>query len=179
MVYDPIIHGKRYIFGVSGRLYQRNALYYDHETKSLWSQLLSKAVTGPMAGTPLKMLTAENTTWGAWRKRHPHTLVLSFNTGYSRDYSRDPYAGWKFPRRPALLVSVGNVKKIYPYFELQKVARGLVEDRLGGQSIQIIYDHRSQSARVREEGGNVIWFVSFLDDLRNFYPKAEVYHAPK
>jgi len=178
VVYDPIIHGRRYLFGVSGRLYQRNALFYDHETESLWSQLLSEAVTGPMTGTHLKVLSAENTTWEAWKARHPNTLVLSFNTGYSRDYSRDPYAGWKFPRRPALLVSVGNVKKIYPYFELKKASGGLVKDRFGGQTIRIIYDDRSQGARVNEEGKNVTWFASFLDDLRNFYPKAEVYHAP-
>jgi hypothetical protein len=27
------------------------------------------------------------TTWGAWRKRHPQTQVLSLDTGHDRDYS--------------------------------------------------------------------------------------------
>ncbi len=26
------------------------------------------------------------TTWGEWKRRHPHSKVLSLDTGYSRDY---------------------------------------------------------------------------------------------
>lgn len=164
----------RYLFGVSGRLYQRNALYYDRKTESLWSQLISEAVTGPMAGARLRALPAQNTTWVEWRQQHPDTLVLSFDTGYQRDYDVDPYAQWKFPRQPALLVSANGEMKIYPYFELRKVG-GSVSDHLGGETIRIIYDRSTQSAQA--QGKRIIWFVAYFDRLRAFYPRAEVYRA--
>lgn len=169
-----MIHGERYTFGVSGRLYQRNALYYDRETGSLWSQLLSEAVTGPMTGARLQALPAEDTTWAAWRRHHPDTLVLSFDTGYRRDYDVNPYARWKIPRRPALLISANGEMKIYPYFELQKTG-AVVTDHLGGETVRIVYDRSTQSAQA--QGKRIVWFVAYLDRLRAFYPRAEVYRA--
>lgn len=178
VVYDAVIQGKRFQFGVTGKLYQRNMVLYDRQTYSLWSQLLSEAVTGPMAGTRLQVLPiAVNTTWAAWVKDQPETLVLSFHTGYRRDYSMDPYAMWNFPRQPALVVSAGGATKIYPYSELKK-AGGEVVDHIGRQTIHIVYHRQARSARVVGEGG-VVWFQSYLDDARQFYPRAKVYRGKK
>lgn len=129
-----------------------------------------------MTGVRLQALPAQNTTWGDWRRQHLDTLVLSFDTGYQRDYDVNPYARWKFPRRPALLVSANGKMKIYPYFELQK-ASGVVTDHLGGETIRIIYDLRSQSAQAH--GKRIIWFVAYFDRLRVFYPGADVYHQSR
>jgi hypothetical protein len=78
---------------VSGKIYKSNLLMYDHETGSLWSQMLQRAITGPLTltGTVLAMLPAERSTWEHWRAQHPGTLVLSPDTGYKRDYGLDPY----------------------------------------------------------------------------------------
>jgi Protein of unknown function (DUF3179) len=113
-----VIEGRRHTFGVSGLLYQRNLIFYDADTGSLWSQLLSQAVTGPLAGAKPKMLPAVNSTWGAWKRAHPDTLVLSFVTGYQRNYREDPYASYPLPGTPALLVLFGGSAKIYPFSEL-------------------------------------------------------------
>ena len=64
---------------------------YDHRTESLWSQILSKAVTGPMTGTPLRTFPLVETSWKDWKSHHPDTLVLSIKTGYTRPYHQDPY----------------------------------------------------------------------------------------
>ncbi|MCK5287235.1 MAG: DUF3179 domain-containing protein, partial [Thermodesulfovibrionia bacterium] len=90
-MYARNILGKELTFGVSGLLYKSNVLMYDHQTESLWSQVKGKAVTGPMTGTPLQILPSTLTTWSKWKKRFPETEVLSTETGYMRDYSRDPY----------------------------------------------------------------------------------------
>lgn len=95
LVYNPVSLGHMHTFGVSGLLYKRNLLLYDRETDSLWSQLGGVAVTGDMAGTSLDLLPATETTWASWKKSHPQTVVLSFNTGYRRDYTRDPYSDWQ------------------------------------------------------------------------------------
>jgi hypothetical protein len=90
LAYDPRADGgHRYTFGVSGLLYQQNLMFFDHETESLWSQLRGGAVAGPLAGKFLRLLPVPMTTWQSWKAEHPQTLVLSFQTGYKRDYSRD------------------------------------------------------------------------------------------
>lgn len=162
---------------MSGRLYKRNLLFFDRQTDSLWSQLLSEAVTGPLAGSHLAMLPAENTTWEAWRTAHPNTLVQSFNTGYQRDYRQDPYAAEPISRNPALFVSAAGVNRIYPFSELKK-NREPVALEFPGHSVTIAYDRRSQTASVEgADTARVSYFVSFLDDLKTFYPEAEIYRA--
>jgi len=82
-------------FGVSGMLYQSDVLLYDKKTESLWSQLMMQAVAGPRTGEKLQQLPIEHTTWMVWKTAHPKTGVLSRHTGYRRDYSRNPYAGYE------------------------------------------------------------------------------------
>jgi len=82
-------------FGVSGLLYQSDVLLYDRKSESLWSQLMMQAVTGPRAGERLIQLAIEHTSWKTWKKQYPHTTVLSRDTGYSRDYERNPYSGYE------------------------------------------------------------------------------------
>jgi len=84
MVFDGKINGKNLTFGVSGLLYQSDMLLYDRATDSLWSQIKGEAVTGPLMGARLKLLSSTQTTWAQWKKNHPETLVLSQKTGYKR-----------------------------------------------------------------------------------------------
>jgi hypothetical protein len=83
------------LFGVSGLLYQSDVLLYDRKTESLWSQLMMQAVAGPRTGETLDILPIEHTQWSTWKARHPDTTVLSRNTGFHRDYDRNPYAGYE------------------------------------------------------------------------------------
>jgi len=82
-------------FGVSGMLYQSDVLLYDKKSGSLWSQLMLQAVAGPRSGERLKQLPLQHSTWLSWKTAHPNTDVLSRHTGYQRDYSRNPYAGYE------------------------------------------------------------------------------------
>lgn len=54
----------------------------DVETQSLWSHILGEAMRGPLRGTRLKAIPSELTTWGAWRRQHPHTTVLNLPRTY-------------------------------------------------------------------------------------------------
>ncbi|MDQ6982454.1 MAG: DUF3179 domain-containing protein [Mariprofundus sp.] len=82
-------------FGVSGLLYQSDVLLYDRKSESLWSQLMMQAVTGPRAGEHLSQIAVEHTSWKTWLEHHPATTVLSRDTGYVRDYDRNPYSGYE------------------------------------------------------------------------------------
>ena len=175
LVYDPVWHGQRHTFGVSGLLYKRNLLFYDNETESLWSQLGGVGVTGDLAGTSLNLLPATETVWGNWKKEHPQTAVLSFNTGYRRDYARDPYSDWQMDRRLALVVRIDDMTRLYPFAALKKAGTPLV-DTIAGRKIIITLDSRNQTASVQGPDGDMVpHFVAFLADARAFYPDAPVF----
>lgn len=172
-----MINGRLLHFGVTGSLYQRNAVYYDHETGSLWSQILAESVAGPMAGAHLNILPAENASWGAWRKAHPQTTVLSPQTGYGWDYRRDPYRGYPISRQGALLVTDGHLTRIYPFARLKKMPPQWQDDWAGG-SIEIVFDRRARKASAQAlSGAKIESFTGFLHDLEEFYPQAAVFGA--
>jgi len=178
IAYDPQVGGQLLTFGVSGLLYKDNLLLYDHETDSLWSQLGRKAITGSLAGTSLSILPATLTTWTQWREEHPLTKVLSFHTGYERNYSADPYVDRPLDRRQALVVLFSEKAKIYPYAELKK-AGAPVKDVLGGHEFTIVFDVHNQTAEVTTATAEeaLPHFVAFFADARAFYPKAQIFKS--
>jgi len=191
MAFDSTINGKKFTFGVSGLLYNSDVLMYDHQTESLWSQIKQEAVTGAMTGTRLSTLFLMHTTWGEWRREHPGTLVLSTDTGYFRDYSRDPYEGYAGSRRVWFPVSrqdgrfhpkewvlgvvINGVAKAYPFSELGKRS-GEFMDTVNGLKLRIHFNSSSKTAFIRDEQGNPVpsvtgfWFAWYA-----FYPETQVY----
>lgn len=193
MVYSRKVDDKLYTFGVSGRLYKSNVLLYDHQTESLWSQLMEKAVSGALAGQPLNALPANRMKWASWRKQYPDTLVLSTETGYHRDYSIDPYEGYY--RIGALMFPVGNVRKdfspkkkvlgikinsdsrAYPLDELS-ARPGIHNDKLGGTDIRIEVDSDGQIIAVKDqEGQPVAHIFAYWFAWQAFHPKTGVYRV--
>lgn len=188
MVFDPQVRGRRLSFVVSGKLYNSNVLFYDKETESLWSQIKMEAVTGPMTGERLKLLPLEHTTWADWRAKHPQTKVLTQETGYQRDYLKDPYQGYeqdekiffpvahedpRLPRKARILgVVVNGQAKAYAFEALQPE----VSDQVGGQEIRIEHNYKSRNAIIKNERGEIIpsvqayWFA-----WKAFYPETEIY----
>ena len=181
-------------FGVSGLLYNSDVLLYDRATESLWSQLMRTAISGPLRGAKLEALALEHTTWADWRARHPQTDVLSFETGFTRDYSRDPYAGYEavarlmFPvqhsdaRVPlkewVLGLSLGGVDKAYPFAALARRvdSGGVLRDRVGGQPVTIRFDAAHRSARVEDASGKLLPSVTaFWFAWAAFHPATELF----
>lgn len=193
IAYRGSIDGQRLDFGVSGLLYRDNLLMYDRGTRSLWSQIEGRAISGPRKGERLEPLPIEHATWSEWRRRYPQTGVLSFRTGYSRDYSRDPYRDYATspwspgfdtedrlpPKARVIGVRLGGETRAYPFPTLALIApEDSLRDRLGGQSITIAYSAIDYSARVEDADGNVLpmtlayWFA-----WRDRYPKTDIYEA--
>ena len=185
---------RRHNFGVSGLLYNSDVLLYDRETQSLWSQLLMKAISGPLKDTALPLIPLEHTTWADWRKRHPDTLVLSTDTGHRRDYDRDPYAGYLtsertyfpvanvdrryHPKERVLGIAIDGVSKAYPFVELGKTP-GEVKDSIGNRPIVVRYDAEHQSARIFDgEGRELPGITAFWFAWYAFNPDTEVFTAP-
>jgi len=86
MVFDARIPGRELNFGVSGLLYQSDMLLYDRATESLWSQISARAIAGPSRGAKLRLVRSRLMTWKRWRSLHPHTTVVTRETGHRRNY---------------------------------------------------------------------------------------------
>ena len=82
-------------FGVSGVLYNSDLVLYDRATETLWDQIEAKGIVGPLTGESLELVPVTMTRWSRWRAAHPDTLVLSTDTGFSRDYSVDRYSKYR------------------------------------------------------------------------------------
>lgn len=80
--------------GVSGNLINNNVVMYDRASDSLWPQILATAVTGAHKGESLQEFRVIWTLWKHWKKKYPNTTVLSTDTGYARNYRRDPYGSY-------------------------------------------------------------------------------------
>lgn len=181
-------------FGVSGLLYNNDVLLYDRQTESLWSQLMKRAISGPMRGKRLQQIVMLHTTWGDWRARHPDSLVLSTNTGYRRDYQRSPYSGYAgsaelyfpisklnpryHPKEMVIGISLAGAHKAYPFAELAR-GSGDLRDSLAGQDLRIRYDAEYRSARVFNAGGEELpSTLSYWFAWQAFHLDTEVYQAP-
>lgn len=180
-------------FGVSGLLYNSDVLLYDRETESLWSQIMAKAISGPMKGKKLAAIPISHTSWSDWKAQHPGSRVLSTQTGYARDYSKTPYGGYQksnqlfFPvaasdqrfhnKEWVLGVNIGETYKAYPFSELAKTSSP-VKDSISGQRIEVFFDRKNSSASARDEQGRLIpalmsyWFAWYA-----FHPDTEVFQA--
>ena len=191
-MYSRNVEEKEYTFGVSGRLYKSNVLLYDHQTESLWSQLMKKAISGSLVGKNLHMLPTGRFKWKTWKKNNPATQVLSDDTGYYRDYSIDPYEGYyqvgalMFPvgdvrkdlsaKDRILGVEVGDKAKAYPLDWLRNNP-GVHNDTVGNQNIQIEISSEGEIVAVRDEQGKPIpatysyWFA-----WQAFHSETEVFN---
>jgi len=193
MAFDATIDGNRLDFGVSGLLYNSDVLLYDRQSKSLWSQIMSTAVTGTMKGTRLDPIPVAHTTWRDWQTRHPDTEVLSTKTRFRRNYAVNPYPNYsqsgrlyfpvaeensQYPRKSIVMgLEIDNRFKAYPFEELQK-GPSHFQDEYQGQQFEVDYDEQNQTARILDADGNELptlmafWFAWYA-----FHPDTEIYTA--
>jgi len=197
MAFESRAGSRETTFGVSGLLYNSDVLLYDRATDSLWSQLMATAISGPMKGERLAALPLAHTTWADWRSRHPDTVVLSTDTGFSRDYDHDPYAGYdqmqrlmfdvqhrddRFPLKEWVLgVEVGGVSKAYPFSVLEGAtdADGVLVDAVAGRPVRIRFDRAHRTAQAfAEDGRELPAVMAFWFAWVAFNPQTEVLRRP-
>ena len=195
MAFSALINGKAHTFGVSGLLYSSDVLLFDRQTQSLWSQLMTKSISGPHKGKRFISIPVQHTTWLDWKTRNPETLVLSTKTGFSRDYSDSPYAEYLespetmfplssvsrryHPKEEVFGIEIDGQFKVYPFVELEK-SPAEFNEIVNGQSITIRYDSKHKSATAFDQQGKQLagvrtfWFAWYV-----FHPETEIYVTAK
>jgi hypothetical protein len=162
LVYDPAIDGASFNFGVSGLLFDNNLVLFDRTTDTLWSQMRAEGICGPLQGTRPVQHPLVQSTWAAWKALHPNTTVISFNTGFNRNYDRYPYGDYDevgnssllFPhsvidnRLPLKETVLGftheGVARAYAVSTLDNVGpRAAVNDSVNGRPVLVVYDREA------------------------------------
>src|SRR5262249_4755995 len=137
-----------------------NAMLEDSRTKSWWRQATGEAVAGPLAGTRLPELPAEQMTLGAWTTLHPGTLVMQPDAASAELY--DPEARFERGESSSALtgtdkeswhdkswvvgVELGGAAKAWDWHELEQAR--VLNDVVGGRPLVLVLapDGRSFAA---------------------------------
>jgi quercetin dioxygenase-like cupin family protein len=145
------------------RMVAANEVQKDLETGSSWQQATGEAIDGPLKGTRLTLYPSVRTTWGAWRRRYPLTLVLKPLPGYAelmpsrggriKDVTRVAPDGaprgalavdTRLPARETVAgLETGAEMVAYPFSAL-RLAR-VVNDRVGGVPVVIVHQPSSDT----------------------------------
>lgn len=183
VVYDRRVDGEPLLFGNTSALYQSDMVMLDHQTGSYWVQVSGEAVVGPLSGTSLTVLPSQTTTWGEWRDQHPASFVLSQKTGFDRDYTRDPFAGYReqlnrtgrfaFPVTDAVndprldpgtaVLGVEVGEQVHAY-SLDDLGNAAVNEQVGETAVVVFSSNRGPTgaAYLAEVNGRLLTF-SFVD----------------
>ncbi|MHC4213113.1 MAG: DUF3179 domain-containing protein [Planctomycetota bacterium] len=161
IVFERTIDDKEYTFGVSGMLRYSNLVMYDRQSESLWQQATGEAVVGDMVGRKLNTLPAQIISYEQFRRAYPEGLVLSRNTGFKRDYGRNPYVGYDdinnrplgyqgqfddrvAPMEKLITVTIKKTHKAYPYSITSK--RRVINDQVVDVPIAVLHTEGALSA---------------------------------
>jgi hypothetical protein len=180
--------GRRVLtFGISGFVHGSNMILYDRETESWWQQFTGEAVVGDLTGKKLNPLSAQVIGFAQFASAFPKGEVLSQQTGYTRDYGRNPHFRYDnieggpshFRGKPdrrlrsmekVIGIEIGDQTKAYPYSISS--TRRVIYDQIGTQEIVIFHAEGALSAldatdmKKSKEAGSTGVFAPFVDGRR-------------
>jgi hypothetical protein len=137
LAFEREIDGQILEFGVSGKLHNNDLVMYDRNTLSLWQQITGEAIVGPMFGKKLKQVSLSGMRWEQFNQDFEDALVLSRDTGFSRNYDTSPYGDYE-QERSLLLIEVDGNFKAYPEEKIKE--EGLIEDTVEEVAVSIAYN---------------------------------------
>jgi hypothetical protein len=142
-------------FGTSGRLYLSNLVMYDRQHKNLWTQFEGEGVVGE------RFLGAQLTRVPAWLfgfqelvELHPGAQVLSRDTGFDRDYGRNPYTGYDTEDRDPFLFRGELDDRFPPMTRLVGLADG---ESSVAVTLEHLTDQRTVEVELDERPVVVLW----------------------
>ncbi len=161
IAFKRTFNGAVFDFGTTGRLRYSNLIMYDRQTETWWQQATGDAIAGEHTGAQLEFYPASMISWADFKELHPDGKVLSRDTGFSRDYGKNPYFGYDDisqapflfdgttpdqlpPMARVLTVDLNHEAVAYPYDVLSQ--SGVINDSVGGQAIVIFWAEGTASA---------------------------------
>ncbi|MCP5098651.1 MAG: DUF3179 domain-containing protein, partial [Chloroflexi bacterium] len=179
IVFERVVDGEPVEFGVSGLLRNSDLIMYDRTDESLWQQFTGEGIVGNHTGKQLAFLPSSLVSYADFKGGFPDGIVLSRETGLSRPYGENPYAGYDTydsslssggnlalfsgpednrlePADRVVTLSVNGVDMAYPLSILSEA--GVIHDSPGGQDLVVFHVGGTASAlgaRVIAEAADV------------------------
>lgn len=150
-MHDRRIDAKTYTFGNEGALFKGAMTWFDWETSSIWSQPWGAAIAGELEGETLVLLPVEIVRFGAWKERHPDTLVLVDERSETFRFSPQPAADTF-----VLGVDIGGDTVGFYFGSVAK--SGVVNYRVGERDVVVWADWESREGHI---------YLRTAHDLRN------------
>jgi hypothetical protein len=161
IVFDRRVGDRVLSFGTTGNLRNSDLVMWDRQTESWWQQFTGQGIVGEYTGTQLTFLPATIVSWGDFKLAYPEGQVLSQDTGFSRSYGVNPYAGYddvsQTPflfsgpldeRLPAMMrvaaIEIGGAHMAYPFDALAGL--GAINDTVGAQQLVVFWKTGVNSA---------------------------------
>jgi hypothetical protein len=187
IVFDRRLGRRILTFGISGFVHGSNMVLYDRETESWWQQFTGEAIVGDLTGKKLNSLPAQIIGFAQFASAFPKGEVLSQQTGYTKDYGRNPHFRYDnieggpshFRGKPdrrlrsmekVIGVEIGDQTKAYPY--ALSSTRRVIYDQIGAREIVIFHAEGALSAldatdmKKSKEAGSTGVFAPFVDGQR-------------
>ena len=161
IAFDRRLDGEVLEFGVSGNLRNSDLIMYDRQTHSWWQQFTGEGIVGQHAGRDLEHLSAAIVSFADFKEAQPDGKVLSRDTGFARQYGRNPYAGYDtadgnpflftgdldgrlLPVERVIAVTVDEVDVAFPLGVLQE--EGVINYEIGKRQIAVFHKFGTTSA---------------------------------
>ena len=94
IVFEREVGGEVLDFGTTGRLRNSDLIMYDRQTESWWQQFNGTGIIGDYMDTRLTKVPSQIVSFATFKDAFPEGEVLSQETGFSRQYGRNPYRGY-------------------------------------------------------------------------------------
>ena len=173
-------------FGTTGNLRNSDLVMYDRRTRSWWQQFTGEAIVGELTGTLLTVLPSQIIGWDEFKANHPDGEVLSRNTGHSRAYGRNPYAGYDTigsnpflfdgdldGRLPAVervvAIQIDGVDVAYPFRALSEL--GAVNDLVQSTPLTVFWQAGTRStfgASEQDTGSTAVFLRELNGEILSF-----------
>ncbi len=167
VAFDRRFKGDIFDFGTTGRLRNSNLIMYDRQHESWWQQATGEAIAGRFTGERLTLLPAMIIAWEEFKNAYPEGKVLSRDTGFARQYGRNPYVGYDdinnspflfrgetdgrlLPMTRVVTIEIGIDAVAYPYELLEK--QPVIHDSVGETPIVLFWQAGTASAL---DAGNI------------------------
>ncbi|MBI4214013.1 MAG: DUF3179 domain-containing protein [Chloroflexi bacterium] len=179
IAFDRRVGERTLDFGTTGNLRLSDLVMWDRQTESWWQQASGEALVGELAGARLRMVPASVVAWADFKRQRPNGRVLSRETGFQRDYGRNPYVGYDDagsapflydgpidgrlrPMERVVTVSLAGETVVYPATRL--LDRRAINDTVGGQPVIVLLQpgtasalDRGQIADSRDVGASAVY----------------------
>src|SRR5262249_53193523 len=147
------------VFHLAG-INNQNFLMRDEQTGTYWQQITGLAVSGPLAGHRLPLVSADELSLALWRTEQPDGTVLNDVPQYASEYAPKNWdvrmakapvvisyaqAGLK-PRDLMLGTHAFGASRAFPYEAVLK--EKLLEDHLGSEPVMLVVGGDGRSVRV-------------------------------